>query len=109
MDGIDGECAESLCLLPLWRTGLYHFHFLHPLCDLHIPSQFLAHSIAQLARCLRLTMYKISRARLVLEGAQPFEDLRRIGMIAELLERCHLGADRHHLAVHLHFGCATLD
>ena len=43
------------------------------------------------------------------ECVQPFEKLRRVGVIAELLERGYLGAYWNHLTENLHLRRATFD
>src|SRR5215467_8921307 len=69
----------------------------------------MGHGGLQLARSLGLTVDQIRGARLALKCAQPFEKLGRIGMVAKLLERGNLGANRHHLAKNLHLRLATFD
>src|SRR5579863_10769000 len=80
------------------ENDLPHFHLLLILRNLHLPPQLFLHQVAQQAGGIRLSMNQVRGGGLVLERPQPLQQLRRIGMVAELFERRRLGADRHEVA-----------
>src|SRR5208337_2778829 len=95
------EVGHPRLYLP--RRRLLHFDFLQILRHLNVPSQLFRHYVAQLGGGVGLAMNQIRRGRLVAKSPQPFEQLRWIGVVTELLERRDLGADGHEVAVDLNF------
>ena len=76
-------------------------------CTFHPNSFFI--SSRNCRRSVRFSVHQISRRRPVAKGAQPLQQLRRVRMIAELLQRSDLSANGNGIPENLHFVALVLD
>src|SRR4051812_37007950 len=97
------------CLRSSSCVALEDVHSFQVLRNLNIPSQFLLHQIAQLAGGNGFAVNQICRGRMIAECAQPLQQFRRVGVIAELLERCDLGSNGNVVTKNLDLLSSALD
>src|SRR5262249_42750962 len=74
---------------------LANVRLLHPLGHLHVPSQLFRDLVAQLRRGQLFSVHEVRHARFLLKRVQPLKQLRRVGVIAELLEGGDVRANLH--------------